>query len=145
MHSHMFDTIFLIGIMTIIFMVTYIIFVFSYILKHKNDISFLRIAAIGIFTAMMASMLDAFLLYITTVHNFLDTGLAFTFGMILMSQPIVAVFVGVMHGGLDRKGLTKANATAFTGLIIWNEVSMGLFLFYLFNPTIIHFDYYHAI
>ncbi|MGE9810505.1 4Fe-4S binding protein, partial [Ferroplasma acidiphilum] len=126
-------------------MVTYIIFVFSYILRHKTDISFLRIAAIGIFTAMMASMLDAFLLYITTVHNFLDTGLAFTFGMILMSQPVVAVFVGVMHGGLDRKGLTKANATAFTGLIIWNEVSMGLFLFYLFNPTIIHFDYYHTI
>ena len=137
----MFDLVFLIGIITIIVMVTYIVFVFSYIIKHKYDISFLKIAAIGIFTAMMASMLDAFLLYITTVHNFIDTALAFSFGMILMSQPIVATFVGVIHGGLGRKGLTRANATAFTGLIIWNEVSMGLFLFYLFNPTIIHFDY----
>ncbi|EQB71954.1 MAG: hypothetical protein AMDU4_FER2C00165G0022 [Ferroplasma sp. Type II] len=140
----MFNLVFLIGIITIIVMVTYIVFVFSYIIKHKYDISFLKIAAIGIFTAMMASMLDAFLLYITTVHNFIDTALAFSFGMILMSQPIVATFVGVIHGGLGRKGLTRANATAFTGLIIWNEVSMGLFLFYLFNPTIIHFDYYHA-
>ena len=140
----MLDIIFLIGIVTIVVMVTYIIFVFSYIIRHKNDISFLKVAAIGIFTAMMASMLDAFLLYITTVHNFIDTALAFSFGMILMSQPIVATFVGVLHGGLDRKGLTRANSTAFTGLIIWNEVSMGLFLFYLFNPTIIHFDYYHT-
>lgn len=140
----MLDIIFLIGIITIVIMVTYIIFVFSYIIRHKNDISFLKVAAIGIFTAMMASMLDAFLLYITTVHNFIDTALAFSFGMILMSQPIVATFVGVLHGGLDRKGLTRANSTAFTGLIIWNEVSMGLFLFYLFNPTIIHFDYYHT-
>ena len=140
----MLDIIFLIGIVTIVVMVTYIIFVFSYIIRHKNDVSFLKVAAIGIFTAMMASMLDAFLLYITTVHNFIDTALAFSFGMILMSQPIVATFVGVLHGGLDRKGLTRANSTAFTGLIIWNEVSMGLFLFYLFNPTIIHFDYYHA-
>ncbi len=136
--------VFFIGIATIAIMVTYIIFVFSYLIKHKYDISFLKVAAIGIFTAMMASMLDAFLLYITTVHNYIDTALAFSFGMILMSQPIVATFVGVMHGGLDRKGLTRANGTAFTGLIIWNEVSMGLFLFYLFNPTIIHFDYYHA-
>ncbi len=132
------------GIITIVIMVSYIIFVFSYIVRHKYDISFLKIGAIGIFTAMMASMLDALLLYITTVHSLLDTTLAFSFGMILMSQPIVAVFVGVMHGGLQRKGLTRANATAFTGLIIWNEVSMGLFLYYLFNPTIIHFDYYHA-
>lgn len=140
----MLDIVFLIGIITIIVMVTYIIFVFSYLIRHKYDISFLKVAAIGIFTAMMASMLDAFLLYITTVHDFIDTALAFSFGMILMSQPIVATFVGVLHGGLDRKGLTRANSTAFTGLIIWNEVSMGLFLFYLFNPTIIHFDYYHA-
>ena len=140
----MLDVVFLIGIITIVVMVTYIICVFSYIIRHKNDVSFLKIAAIGIFTAMMASMLDAFLLYITTVHDFIDTALAFSFGMILMSQPIVATFVGVLHGGLDRKGLTRANSTAFTGLIIWNEVSMGLFLFYLFNPTIIHFDYYHA-
>ena len=78
----MLDIIFLIGIITIVIMVTYIIFVFSYIIRHKNDISFLKVAAIGIFTAMMASMLDAFLLYITTVHNFIDTALAFSFGMI---------------------------------------------------------------
>ncbi len=134
----------ILGLITIIIMVTYIVLVFSYVLRHKYDITFVRVAVIGIFTAMMASMLDALLFYITTARNFLDTSLAFAFGMILMTQPLVATFVGVMHGGLHRKGITKSNSIAFTGLIVWNEISMGLFLYYLFNPTIIHFDYYHA-
>ncbi len=134
---------FLLGIITIVLMVTYISIVFSYVLKNKFTISFLKIASIGIFTAMMASMLDAFTFYITTARGFLDTISAFVIGMALMTQPLVAAFIGVIHGGLSRKGLTKSTGTAFTFLIIWNEVSMGIFLYYLFNPILIHFDYYH--
>ncbi|MEM0133341.1 4Fe-4S binding protein [Acidiplasma sp.] len=134
---------FTLGIITIVVMVAYVSAVFAYVLKNKFTISFLKLASIGIFTAMMASMLNALTFYITTTRSLLNTATAFVIGMALMTQPLVATFIGVIHGGLSRKGLTRAIGVSFTGLIIWNEVSMGIFLYYLFNPIIIHFDYYH--
>ncbi|AAT43884.1 4Fe-4S binding protein [Picrophilus oshimae] len=136
---------FIIGLLTAVLMTLYVTVVFSYIVKYRYVVSFAKVAAIGIFTAMMASMLNSITFYITTKRGMLDTILSFAIGMALMTQPLVATFIAVIHGGIGRKGLTRGIGEGFTFLLIWNEVSMGIFLYYLFNPTIVNFDYYHLL
>lgn len=75
---------------------------------------------------MMASMLNAITFYLATPKNFLDTIIAVNFSMLSMSGAILLIFW--IPISKPDYAYTRLARLGFMGLLLWNEVSMALFL-----------------
>ncbi len=99
--------------------------------KKYEKITFRLFAIVVLILTMMGSMLNAFTYYIDSIKTFLSTVVAFNISMEIMIIAVVAL------GYLGAQGKFKHSKTsdlAIDFLMVWNEGSMGIFLFSLLLP-----------
>ena len=111
-------------ILTEIIMTTFIAWLLSYIIKHRDGFSFRDTTLSVLLLVMMASMLNSLTYYIDSPHNFLNTIISVNFSMIAMTVAIVLIlWVAISK---QFSGLSGRLVNTFVLLFIWNEISTGL-------------------
>lgn len=112
-------------------MMTTVLSVIFYLYHKKNSINFSFFAFTVLILSMMASMLDSLVFYIIEPKNFLDSVIAINISMEVM------LIVVIMLGYISTKKQFKHNNRhdiAVDIMMVWNEISMALFLYALIYP-----------
>lgn len=116
-------------IATEVVMTVFIAWLLYYLVEHRNEFSFKNTALSVLLLVMMASMLNSLTYYIDSPHNFLNTIISVNVSMIAMTVAIVLIlWVAISK---EFRGLSERLTNVFVVLFIWNEISMGVFLFAL--------------
>ena len=106
-----------------------LIFMILYALKLKSGYSYSKLALLILVLSMMASMFNSLTYFIMAKPGFLTTIVAVNVGMLIMTVVIVILLVFASRETRPRQGLNVAFWLAF--LFVWNEASMGAFLYAL--------------
>lgn len=113
-------------VLTEVLMTAFIIWIISYLRKNTASMG-LRVISISLLSLdMMASMFDSLLYYTISPKGFLGAIIAFNISMLFMSIALVYIFLT----GINSKtsSLTVRRSLGFSLILVWNEVSMALFL-----------------
>ena len=113
-------------------MTTIISFFIVYIARNKEKFSFKNVVVASLVLTMMASMLNSLTYLIDTPSGFLNTIIAVNFSMVSMAIAIIAIFWSAVFG--KYSGVSGRISTMFSLLLVWNEISMGIFLYSLAFP-----------
>ncbi|OWP56229.1 MAG: hypothetical protein B2I17_07010 [Thermoplasmatales archaeon B_DKE] len=110
--------------------------IISYFIVHiavnKEKFSFKNVVVAVLILTMMASMLNSLTFLIDTPPGFVNTIIAVNFSMVAMTVAIISIFWNVVFG--KYSGVTFKISILFSLLLVWNEVSMGVFLYSLGYP-----------
>ena len=113
-------------VLTEVLMTAFIIWIISYLRKNSNSMG-LKVVSISLLSLdMMASMFDSFLYYTTSSKGFLGAIIAFNISMLFMSIALVYIFLSGINSKTST--LTEKRTLGFALILVWNEVSMALFL-----------------
>ena len=116
--------IFIEAIMTLI--ITYFVY---YTIEKSENFQFRNYSYVTIVLTMMAGMLGSFTIYVSTPYTFFDTILALSFSMFTMAIVVSALLWMVTS---DTKfSISGAGYYAIVLLLLWNEISMGVFSYIL--------------
>ncbi len=113
-------------ILTEVLMTAFIIWVIRYMRTHAADFT-IKVLAVSLLSLdMMGGMFDALLYYSVSGGGFFGSILAFNIAMLFMSVALVYIFLT----GIKTKitVLSKNRAMGMALVLVWNEVSMALFL-----------------
>ncbi len=113
-------------ILTEVLMTAFIIWVIRYMRTHAADFT-IKVLAVSLLSLdMMGGMFDALLYYSVSGGGVFGSILAFNIAMLFMSVALVYIFLT----GIKTKitVLSKNRAMGMALVLVWNEVSMALFL-----------------
>ncbi len=113
-------------ILTEVLMTLFIIWIISFVKKFNSTINTRSYSFALLVLVMMAGMLDSLTYYLISGKTFLDAIVAVNISMVSMSVAITLIF-WVLVSKVHVTYSTKAR-TNFVLLLLWNEVSMALFL-----------------
>ncbi|MGC8505949.1 MAG: hypothetical protein ACP5NK_04485 [Thermoplasmata archaeon] len=116
--------IFIEAIMTLI--ITYFVY---YTIEKSEAFQFRNYSFVAIILTMMAGMLGSFTIYVSTPYNFFDTILALSFSMFTMAIVVSALLWMVTSE--TKFSISGAGYYAIVLLLLWNEISMGVFSYIL--------------
>lgn len=121
-------------IAVILTMTSFIGYTLVYLRKNSEDFTVRKFAYMVLALTMMGSMLNAINYYLVTSRGFFDTIVAVNVSMFAMTIAIVyLLWVSTKH---DIKTLTPRMSIGFALLYVWNEISMGSFLYTVgFSPA----------
>lgn len=113
-------------VLTEVLMTAFIIWIISYIRKNTSSMG-IRVISISLLSLdMMASMFDSLLYYTISSKGFLGAIIAFNISMLFMSIALVYIFLTGINSKTST--LTVRRSLGFALILVWNEVSMALFL-----------------
>ena len=113
-------------VLTEVLMTAFIIWIISYLRNNSNSMG-IKVMAISLLSLdMMASMFDSLLYYTTSSKGFLGALIAFNISMLFMSIALVYIFLAGISSKESK--LTVNRSLGFALILVWNEVSMALFL-----------------
>ncbi len=113
-------------LLTELLMTSFIMWSIGYVRGFTSSVTPKSFSISLLLLVMMASMLNALTYYLATPKSFLNTIIAVNFSMLSMSGAILLIFwipISRSEYKYDRK-----SRTGFVGLLLWNEVSMAIFL-----------------
>lgn len=111
-------------------MTLFLAYIIIYAYDHRKNISFKEKALLFLALVMMGSMLNSLTYYLMAEKNFLDTIIAVNISMITMSAALLILLLQYTAGKLDKE--PKRNfAAVFSSLLVYNEISMGVFVYSL--------------
>lgn len=117
-------------IITEVAMTLLLCYIILYTYDRRYDISFKERAIVTLVLVMMAGMLESITYYLISVRSFLNTIIAVNISMLTMSIALILLFWVFATKAKTRK-LERSSIIAFAGLLIMNEVSMGVFVYTL--------------
>ena len=120
-------------ILTEILMAPFIVWLISFIIKNAHNLTNRNYSLELILLTMMGSMLDALVYYIVTIPSFFSVVLAVSIAMLAMTAVIVYALWEITMKPI-AKNLSRPKIIAFALFLVWNEVSMGVFLRVLAFP-----------
>lgn len=118
----------------IVTMTSFIGYTLVYLRKNSENFTVRKFAYMVLALTMMGSMLNALDYYLVSSRGFFDTIVAVNLSMFAMTVAIVyLLWVSTKY---EMKKLTPRMAVGFALLYVWNEVSMGSFLYTVgFSPV----------
>lgn len=121
-------------IAVILTMTSFIGYTLVYLRRNSEDFTVRKFAYMVLALTMMGSMLNAINYYIVTSGGFFDTIVAVNVAMFTMT--IAIVYLLWVSTKYNIKRLTSKMAIGFALLYVWNEISMGSFLYTVgFSPV----------
>ncbi len=113
-------------ILTEVLMTAFIIWSIGYVRNFSKKITAKSFSLSLLLLVMMASMLNAITYYLSAPKNFLNTIIAVNFSMLSMSAAILLIFwVPISQ---NKYSYNRKSRAGFVSLLLWNEISMALFL-----------------
>lgn len=113
-------------ILTEVLMTAFIIWVIRYMRYHNEDFT-IRVLAVSLLSLdMMGGMFDALLYYSVSGGGFFGSILSFNIAMLFMSVALVYIFLTGIKTHITT--LTRNRSLGMALVLVWNEVSMALFL-----------------
>lgn len=120
-------------ILTEVLMTPFIVWLINYILIHAHSLSNVSYSVELILLVMMGSMLDSLVYYLATPPSFFSVVLAVSIAMLAMTSVIVYA-LWVITVKPVNKSLNRRQIIVFALFLVWNEISMGVFLRILAYP-----------
>lgn len=121
-------------VLTEIFMTAFISYLIFFSLKRRPEFTYRDFSIAVIALSMMASMLDSITYYLAFPVTFLNAVIALNISMFEMS--IAVIYLLWLSFSKKFIGFNRSVSTTIIFLIVFNEVSMGIFL------RLIGFGYY---
>ena len=113
-------------ILTEVLMTAFIIWVIRYMRSHTREFT-IKVLAVSLLSLdMMGGMFDALLYYSVSGGGFFGSILAFNIAMLFMSVALVYIFLTGIKTRITI--LSRNRALGISLVLVWNEVSMALFL-----------------
>ncbi|MCL5989878.1 MAG: hypothetical protein M1166_06080 [Candidatus Thermoplasmatota archaeon] len=120
-------------VLTEVLMTPFIVWLIGFIIKNAHTLTNRNYSLELILLTMMGSMLDALVYYLVTPPSFFSVVLAVSIAMLAMTAVIVYALWEITIKPI-AKNLSRPKIIAFSLILVWNEVSMGVFLRVLAFP-----------
>jgi hypothetical protein len=107
-------------------LITYFVY---YIIENATSFEFRNYSFVTIILTMMAGMLGSFTIYVSTPYSFFDTILSLSFSMFTMAV-VVSALLWMVTSEI-KFSISRSGYYAIVCLLLWNEISMGVFSYIL--------------
>lgn len=126
--------------LTEVVMTAFLAYVILFAYDHRRTINFRQRALVLIALVMMGSMLNSLAYYLVSSRDFLSTIIAVNISMISMSVTLLVLLLQYATGK-SQEQLRGSFTTTFAVLLVYNEISMGVFVYALafgYNSVIVN-------
>ncbi len=121
---------FVYALLTIVSMTVFLSYIIIYAHDRVESITFRQRSSLTFFLIMMGSMLNSLTFYVFAPSTFLNDVIASSISMIAMSVTVMILLSQRMLGQ-SRKGFSNRSVLSFAVLLLYNEISMGAFVYAL--------------
>lgn len=117
-------------VLTEVLMTILLSYVIIYLYDRKFETTFRQRAIVALVLTMMGSMLNSLSYYIVTDKSFLNTVIAVNISMAVMSGTLIILLWKHSYDN-SKRPMKSSSILTFSSLLIYNEVSMGIFAYFL--------------
>lgn len=115
---------------TEVLMTALLSFIILFLYDRRSETSFRQRSALTLILTMMGSMLNTLSYYLVSDKSFLNTVIAVNISMAVMSGTLLSLLWLSTTDRVDR-ALHRKSMITFASLLLYNEVSMGTFVYIL--------------
>jgi len=118
------------ALLTIVSMTAFLSYIILYAHDRAKSLTFRQQASMTFFLIMMGSMLNSLTFYVAAPSTFLNSVISSSISMLAMSVTVLVLILQRMLRP-SIKGFTNRSVLSFAILLLYNEISMGAFVYAL--------------